>query len=50
MLYSIYSFIERYQILDLLKNIFYFGFAGAFFAFLLNPLKFLKILRQQTGR
>ena len=50
MLDLIYSFVERYQIIGLLKNIFYFGLAGAFVAFLVNPLQFLKILRQQTGR
>lgn len=43
------SVFEEYHLYDLLKNIFYFGICAAIIAILVNPLQFLKILRQQTG-
>jgi hypothetical protein len=50
MLDLVYSFIEKYHLIDLFKNIFYFGITGVIIAILVNPLQFLKIIRQQTGK
>jgi hypothetical protein len=50
MLDFIYIFLEKYQFINLFKNIFYFGITGALIGILVNPLQFLKIIRQQTGQ